>query len=269
MPVETPSEDHRKAAESLRNYAKNKNVQLWLRPLVMEGGVAYHPNMEYDPGEDKGLSFLAKRLYMSRGYSSKDALDAAILLSAKFVEKIGTPELHKGDRLSVNDLYASLTYTDQKGLTQKVLVELIDPAAKAEHQADVQAVLKTAVDQRSGIVERDPTLKVFQNKMLLQQLKASGLTDGTINIQDVTTPRYGLEAYQFRYKGHFYFVCVQLLQWDANHIRSIRKIPKYRVTQSDEGRLMTGTDLLPKDKDGAHWTTNFSDVIDAIERHAG
>jgi len=121
------SNGFKEAADRLRSAASDKNVALWptdSNSTMRSMEVSLIP-------QDKGLTFLAKRAYKQLNYSDAQAKDAAILLSAKFVEKMGPdPKLGTTAVLKITPDYAELISANEGGIFKNETVYLTEAAEK-------------------------------------------------------------------------------------------------------------------------------------------
>jgi hypothetical protein len=131
------------AADQLREAAGDKNVALWPADSTRSSEeVSSIP-------QDKGLSFLAKRAYKGLEYSDDKAKDAAILLAALFVEKIGPdPKLGTNAVLRITPDHAELISTIG-GVARNEIVYFSEAAETAAH-APVRVTLDTPTMPEAG-----------------------------------------------------------------------------------------------------------------------
>lgn len=158
---------HLQEAQALAEKVKDKGVVLGLRPAEGPASLRERQLNFSSAAGDKGLSYLAKRLYVQAGYNSSKALDAAILLSSKFIERIGTPVLHDGDSLRVNADKAILTYKKADGSYTLEEIDLEDAALKEKLDAQKSTVMVQAGVARVELHDvLSPEPKELKNQLI-------------------------------------------------------------------------------------------------------
>lgn len=175
-------ESYSEAAQNLRKLANNPAMELGLEPGPQ--GLA---SEQFDPAQgDKGLTFLAKRLY-GKTLNPQDALSAALLLSAAFVEKMGPdPILKPGDRLTIHSDRAELML--RSGSSFRNVVVNFEPDATPE-AAGVVENSKTELAQLKEELSGAPKtlteqLKSIPNTMVLDEYKIGSVQVCRISVNN-------------------------------------------------------------------------------------
>lgn len=239
----TPQESpHSKEAQALAAMAKNKNLLLTLPPQSTENSLA-DAQLAFDSkAGDKGLTYLAKRMYSQFGkYPQQDALDAALLLSSRFVDKIGTPKLRDGDTLRIDGSQAILTYWKDDGTPRGTwgleTVNLWDPALKEQYDGAKSGVIVSA---GAETVKLQNEIQPDSNPMVrkIESIKGAKVYghDRFIN---------GVEGYPVRLNGEYYYVVC-----DTKH--NAYKLNKL-ASAGDQHRLTSPKTLVD-------WTKDFERV---------
>lgn len=126
------------SAESAASNIEQLAATVTRQPVLL--GLATAQVSEVRPNE-VGFSYLAKRLYMQAGYADKQALKAAMMLSALFMRETGDGDLavHPGDMLSIKNDGAWLSRVEN-GVSKEYTVsfpEVLARQVRTEHASEV------------------------------------------------------------------------------------------------------------------------------------
>lgn len=145
--AERSSETAASTIEQLAANVTSKPVLLGVETAQMSD---LHPN-------EPGLSYLAKRLYVQSGYPEKQALKAAMMLSALFMRATGDPDvvLHAGDALSIMHDGALLIRTEG-GVAKEYKVSFPETLARQSRVQHQQQVISTAHSEETALREVVP-----------------------------------------------------------------------------------------------------------------
>lgn len=126
------------SAESAASNIEQLAATVTRQPVLL--GLETAQVSEVRPNEP-GFSYLAKRLYMKAGYADKQALKAAMMLSALFMRETGDGDLavHPGDMLSIKNDGALLIRVEH-GVSKEYKVSFPEVSARqvrTEHASEV------------------------------------------------------------------------------------------------------------------------------------
>lgn len=126
------------SAESAASNIEQLAATVTRQPVLL--GLETAQASQVRPNEP-GLSYLAKRLYMQAGYADKQALKAAMMLSALFMRATGDGDLavHTGDMLSIKNDGAWLSRVED-GVSKEYTVsfpEVLARQVRIEHASGV------------------------------------------------------------------------------------------------------------------------------------
>lgn len=133
--------------ENLQNVADHSTSD------AVELGLKTTKEVTLDPAKgDQGFSYLAKRAYLEAGYTPKQAIKAAMLLSIKFIDSTLDPNLkvYKNDRLRIEPSQAVLNI---KGT--EFIVHFEEVALQQERDASSERAAQESTIARQKILESD------------------------------------------------------------------------------------------------------------------
>lgn len=256
---EKPQEVWESEVAKLEKIAGTKPIELGIRK-IKESSALKHAKLSFDPAQgDKGLSYLAKRLYKQyKSLSDNDALKAAVSLASLFLKKVQKSDipLSKGDTLEVRGDKA-LLIKGREGNYEIIEVDLEDKGLKEVYEAKKQEILQESIQKREEIrtevVESAETL--LAKRPLKELLKKNFGAEFLPRLKDVSYPEYAMEAYEFTFNNQSYYVAAVLAKRQKEGGTKLPlKEPIFRLTK---GSMV--------DKTEVNWTPDFSKILSVIK----
>lgn len=256
---EKPQDAWKSEVAKLEKIAGTKPIELGIRK-IKESNALKHAKLSFDPAQgDKGLSYLAKRLYKQfKSLPDSDALKAAVLLSSMFLKKTHKSDLQlsKGDTLEVRGDKAVLM-RGREGNYEIIEVELEDKGLKETYEVKKQEILQESIQKREEIrtevVETAETL--LAKRPLRELLKQNFGAEFLPRLKDVSYPEFAMEAYEFTFNRQKYYVAAVLATRQKEFApKTPLKSPIFRLTK---GSMV--------DKTEVEWTQHFDMIMDKIK----
>lgn len=256
--AEKPKEAWETESAKLEKIAGNTPLELGIR-RIQEKDSLTGAVMTFDSKQgDKGLSYLAKRMYKKfRGLSDADALKAAVLLSSLFLKqaKQSNIELHDGDTLRITGDRAILIGGKDSNF-QVFDVDLGERGLR-EIEEKREQVMQASSEKRKEIQEEvaDTVETALAKRPLKKLLRENFGEEFLPRLKDKSYPEHAMEAYEFTFNNQKYYVAAVLALRQREYGPKIPiKSPKFRLTK--------GTMV---DKTEVDWTTDFSKIMDSIK----
>lgn len=251
---EKPQEAWKSEVAKLEKIAGTKPIELGIKNIESKDSL-FEAKMAFDSSKgDKGLTYLAKRLYKEyKKLPDADALKAAVSLASLFLKKVQKSDikLEDGDTLRVMGNKALLFKRNEiveVDLGEKSLREI-----EAKKEEVKQESIRKREEIRQQVAETGETL--LAKRPLKKLLREHFGEEFLGRLKDVSYPEYAMEAYEFTFNRQKYYLAAVLALRQKEFTPKIPlKKPIFRLTK---GSMV--------DKTEVEWTEHFDMIMDKIK----